>query len=128
MTTAFTMTKLVVADLEAASAFYTAVCGLAVVDRIEGPTFAEVIMRSSARGSATLILITYRGEAARAPGECVLVFETDDAAGFVDRAIAAGGRVTQPPQHLPEMGLTFAMVTDPEGHVVEALQRHPAAS
>jgi hypothetical protein len=34
----------------------------------------------------------------------------------------------QPPQALPDFGLSFAFVRDPEGHIVEALQRgRPAA-
>jgi predicted enzyme related to lactoylglutathione lyase len=46
----------------------------------------------------------------------------------VVRAVAAGGSIMQPPQALPDFGLTFAFVRDPEGHIVEALQRGKAAA
>ena len=130
--TAFTMTKLVVSDLEAAITFYGAVSGLAPAQRIEGAVdgrpITEVIMGSAAPAAATLVLFSYHGVPAPPPGECMLVFDTDDLEGFVARAVAAGGSIMQPPQVLPQFGLSFAFVRDPEGHIVEALQRGTATA
>jgi predicted enzyme related to lactoylglutathione lyase len=58
----------------------------------------------------------------------VLVFETDDVDAFVGRAVAAGGSVQQPTTNLPDFGLSFAFVTDPEGHVLEPLCRTAATA
>ena len=122
MTSALIMTKLVVADLEAASAFYGAVCGVVSVQRIEDDSFAEIIMKAEP-GAGALVLITYKNQPAPVAGECVLVFETGDVAQFVERAVAAGGSVTQPATRIAALNLTYALVKDPEGHIVEAINR-----
>jgi len=130
--TALTMTKLVVGDLEPAIAFYGAVCRLKPMQRIDGAVdgrpITEVIMGSAASAAAVLVLFSYHGAPAPQPGECMLVFDTDDIEGFVARAVEAGGTIMQPPQALPQFGLSFALVRDPEGHIVEALQRGAPAA
>lgn len=122
------MTKLVVGDLDRAKAFYEAVCGVREVRRIKGAVagrpITELIMEAQAPGGATLVLFCYHGQPAPAAGECMLVFETDDVDAFVARAEAAGGSVMQAKQALPDFGLDFAFVRDPEGHVLEPLRRY----
>jgi lactoylglutathione lyase len=124
--TTFTMTKLIVGDLERAKAFYGAVCGLTEARRIKGAVdgrpITELIMEGKAPG-ATLVLFSFHDTPQPQTGECMLVFDTDDIAGFMARAEAAGGTVMQPVQALPDFGLSFGFVRDPEGHVVEAIQR-----
>jgi predicted enzyme related to lactoylglutathione lyase len=126
--TTFAMTKLVVGDVERAKAFYGAVCGLKEARRVEGAfgsgRITELIMEGEAPAAATLVLFTYHGQPAPAAGECMLVFETPDIEAFVARAVEAGGSVMQPVQALPDFGLSFGFVRDPEGHIVEAIQRH----
>ena len=130
--TTFAMTKLVVGDVEQAKAFYGAVCGLTEARRVEGQFGAgritELIMEGASPAAATLVLFTYHGQPAPAAGECMLVFETEDIEAFVRRAVEAGGSVMQPVQALPDFGLSFGFVRDPEGHVVEAIQRHAPAT
>jgi len=125
--TILSMTKLVVADLEKAKAFYEAVCGVREVRRIDGAVggrpITELIMASDAPGGATLVLFREHDTPAPPPGSCVLVFETDDVDAFVARAVQAGGSVMQPTRSLPELDLSFAFVRDPEGHVLEPLRR-----
>ncbi len=131
MAETFAITKLVVGDLEASKAFYGRLCGLTEAQRIEGEAegrrMTEIIMAGESRSAATLVLITYHGQPRPAPGECVLVFETGDLDAFVARAAEAGGSVTQPPRRLPEFGLSYAFVQDPEGHTIEGLQRGVSA-
>jgi lactoylglutathione lyase len=122
MTMTFAMTKLVVADLEGAAAFYTRVCELQPVDRIAGDGFAEIILHAAGSASAMLVLLETKGTPPPTPGECMLVFETDDLARFVERAVGAGATIVHPPRAAPELGLAYAIVTDPEGHAVEAIQ------
>lgn len=126
--TTLAMTKLFVADLEAAKTFYEAVCGVRETQRIngvvDGGPITELIMESAAPGGATLVLLHYHEVPAPPPGACVLVFDTDDVDAFVTRAERAGGSVTQQTTRLPEFGLSYAMVRDPEGHILEPLHRH----
>jgi len=125
--TILAMTKLVVADLERAKRFYEAVCGVREVRRIKGAVagrpITELIMASEAPGGATLVLFHEHDTPAPPPGACVLVFETEDVDAFVARAEKAGGSVKQPTQSLPDLGVSFAFVLDPEGHVLEPLRR-----
>lgn len=125
--TVLAMTKLIVADVEKAKAFYEPVCGVREVRRINAGSGAsaitELIMAADKPGGATLVLFQSHGGPPPAPGSCVLVFETDDVDAFVERAVAAGGAVQTPVTRLPEMGLSYAYVRDPEGHILEPLCR-----
>jgi predicted enzyme related to lactoylglutathione lyase len=130
--TILAMTKLVVGDVEASKVFYEAVCGVREVRRIRGALggrpITELIMEAASPGGATLVLFQEHDAPAPAPGSCVLVFETDDVDAFVARAVAAGGAVQQPTTNLPDFGLSFAFVRDPEGHMLEPLCRSVAAA
>ena len=129
--TILAMTKLVVAVVEKAKAFYEAVVGVREVRRIQGAVggkaITELIMEAEKPGGATLVLFHEHDTPAPTPGSCVLVFETDDVDAFVGRAVAAGGAVRQPTTHLPDFGLSYAFVKDPEGHILEPLCRKAAA-
>ena len=123
--TTLMMTKLVVADLDRAKAFYETVCGVREVRRVDAGTMTELIMASDETGGATLVLYSERSRPAPAPGECILVVATDDVEAFVARAVAAGGEVTQPATALGDPPtLTYALLKDPEGHIIEPLKRH----
>lgn len=126
--TTLSMTKLVVADLERAKTFYEFVCGVRETRRIKGVVdggpITELIMEAHAPGGATLVLFHYHDVPPPAPGGCILVFNTDDVDAFVARAEQAGGSVMQPTTRLPEFGLTYALVRDGEGHILEPLHHH----
>jgi predicted enzyme related to lactoylglutathione lyase len=124
---AFTFTKLIVGDLERSAAFYRDVCGLTEVNRIDaesdGRSLTEIILTGNPAGPATLVLITYHGEAISPRGDSILGFYTADIDAFLERLVAAGGSVTTPVKDLPEAGLKCAIATDNEGHIIEPLQR-----
>ena len=130
--TILAMTKLVVGDVDKAKAFYEAVVGVREVRRIQGKVggraITELIMEAEKPGGATLVLFQEHDTPAPTPGSCVLVFETDDVDAFVDRAVAAGGAVQQPTTKLPDFGLSYAFVKDPEGHILEPLCRQAATA
>jgi lactoylglutathione lyase len=121
--TFFAMTKIVVTDLDRCEAFYRSVCGFDHVERISGKDFVESIMRPSSEATGAALVLFADGSTPP-PGEAVLVFETEDVVALVARALAAGGEITHPPQHLSELGIIFAMLRDPEGHTLEAISRH----
>jgi len=121
--TIFAMTKIVVTDLEQSEAFYRAVTGFNQFERISGEGFAEVIMRPAGIQVGGALVLFFDGTKP-APGEAVLVFEVEDVAAFAAKVMAAGGETTHAPQTVAELGLTFAMFRDPEGHTIEAIARH----
>ncbi len=125
---AFTFTKLIVGDVDKSAAFYRDVCGLTEVNRIsatgdDGRALTEIILTATPPGGATLILITYHGEPVSPAGDSILGFYTADIDAFLERLTTAGGKITSPVKSLPEHGLSFAMATDNEGHIIEALHR-----
>jgi uncharacterized protein len=46
----------------------------------------------------------------------------EDIAASLDQAVELGGRVVQPAQTVP--GVSFALIADPQGHVVGLAQQH----
>ena len=124
---AFAFTKLVVGDLQGSAKFYAEVCGLKEQRRIGavvgGRTITEIILGGDPPSPATLILFAYHDSARPPEGDSILGFETSDLEAFVTRALAAGGSVVQNIQSLPELSLRFAFLKDPEGHLIEAIQR-----
>jgi predicted enzyme related to lactoylglutathione lyase len=127
MAESYGLTKLVVGDLEASIRFYGDVCGLREFRRIEaevhGSPISESVMGWDPAAPAAIMLFQFHGRAAPTPGECFLVFYTDDIQAFAERVVRAGGAVTTPPTPLP--GMSFALFRDPEGHELEAIQRTP---
>ena len=50
-------------------------------------------------------------------GYVTIYVEVDDPQAYLDKAVAAGGKVIVPVTVIPEM-VTFAQFADPEGHVI----------
>jgi predicted enzyme related to lactoylglutathione lyase len=42
----------------------------------------------------------------------------DDPQKYLDRAEQLGGKTVMPPSEIPGAGITLAMLTDPEGHLI----------
>ena len=124
---AFAFTKLVVGDLQRSAKFYEEVCGLTEQRRIGavvgGRTITEIILAGVPPGPAGFILFSYHDSTTPPEGDSIIGFETDDLEAFVARTLGAGGSVVQNIQSLPELSLRFAFLTDPEGHLIEAIQR-----
>lgn len=120
-------TKLVVRDVDAAERFYTTI-GLKVVRRNVGGE-AEVAQKQcwfSATGDANahLLILSQFLELPPPrepvyPGEAWLAFNVSDVEAACDLVEKAGGRVVRPGQDRPEHGVRAAVVSDPEGHVLE---------
>jgi catechol 2,3-dioxygenase-like lactoylglutathione lyase family enzyme len=120
-------TKLIVGDLERSAAFYREVCGLTeerrVSETIGGRAMCEIILASPAPDAARLVLFAFLDAPKPAGGEVILVFVTTDAQAFVERAARAGGSVMHPLETMPQHAAKVAFVRDPEGHLIEVLQR-----
>ena len=121
----FGFTKLLVDDLEEAARFYTNVCGLRelarVESRIEGRPIREIMYHPTTDGGATFVLLQFMDK----PGtgsDVILGFQTEDLTSFVERALAAGGTLADPIKSLPEHGVKVAFVRDVEGHLLEVVE------
>ncbi|PRX99741.1 VOC family protein [Allonocardiopsis opalescens] len=124
----FRFTKIVVDDLDAQAAFYSAVLGQVVGHRFGGGegdgVFEEVVM-GPARGDdgPSLLLVRYPRRRTPRPGEAVLGFAVADVDETVRAAEAAGGVVRAEPRFLPQVAMRVARVEDPEGHLLEIVQQ-----
>ena len=129
MSTTITATKLVVRDVAATERFYVAL-GLKVVSRNVGGE-AEVRQQQSwlsATGDASshlLILSRFLELAPPArrdyPGEAWLAVNVADVDAMLATVEKSGGRILRPGQDRPEHGVRAAVVSDPEGHIIEVV-------
>ncbi len=124
----FVFTKLVVADLDRAARFYEAVCGLEPQARIAGSVggrpITEIVYQPTYKGGASLVLLAYDDAPGPASGEIIVGIASSDAEAFVTRAVAAGGRVVEAVRDAPAHSLEVGFVADPEGHLIEVIQRY----
>jgi predicted enzyme related to lactoylglutathione lyase len=124
----FAFTKLVVGDLDRCAAFYEAVAGVKPQARVQGNVagrpITEVIYEPTNNGGASLVLMAYDDTPTPASGEIVVGFSSPDAQAFVDRALAAGGTVVEALRDAPAHSLKVAFVADPEGHLIEVIERY----
>ena len=122
----FGFTKLIVADLDKAAAFYKSVCGLTeqarVEDKLGGRAIVEIIFAPAYQGGASFVLLTYPDTPKPASGEVILGFATPDVDAFVGRVVAGGGAVVDEAVSRPDHGVRVAIVKDPEGHLIEVVQ------
>jgi predicted enzyme related to lactoylglutathione lyase len=122
----FGFTKLLVDDLEKVAQFYKAVCGLTELYRVEseiaGRGIREILFNATGVGAATFVLLKFEGAPKPTNDEVILGFVTPDVAAFVDRAVAAGGRIVQEIREQPEHGVKVGFVTDVEGHLIEVVE------
>jgi len=124
----FTFTKLVVDDLEKMAAFYGQVFELDQISRIQdaiGPDAIDQIILGTA-GELTpgaLILLRYLDERRPPSGEVILGFTTRDLPALQGRVRAAGGGVHCDIRDFPDMKVRVAFATDPEGHLIELVER-----
>ncbi len=51
-------------------------------------------------------------------GGLTFYVEVDDPGAYLKKAEQLGGAIVLPPTEIPNFGITFAIFTDPEGHVV----------
>lgn len=127
MSIALIATKLVVRDLETSERFYQAM-GLKVVSRNVGGE-DEVrqeqcwLSTTGDRSTHILILTHFPGlpppPRPSYPGEVWLAFTVPDVDTMLTTMEESGGKVLRPPQDRPEHSVRAAVVTDPEGHIIE---------
>ncbi|GLV26428.1 VOC family protein [Sphingobium sp. Cam5-1] len=118
----FMFTKLCVADLDKAARFYTALCGLIEMNRVEaeitGHRVSEIVYQPTYAGGPLFILAHFPGRAPPASDEVILGFSAKDVDAFLKRAVEAGGRILEPLKESGD-GMAHAFVADPDGHRIQ---------
>jgi catechol 2,3-dioxygenase-like lactoylglutathione lyase family enzyme len=125
---------LAVADLAAATAWYVEAFGLEreLTLRIEEIELDIEMLRHPAYGYRIELLHrpdTAGGkpadpaQAALVAGYGHLAFDIGDLAAAYERLVALGARPVMAPRPAPEPGVRMAFVADPEGNLLELLQR-----
>lgn len=123
----FVFTKIVVDDLDAQAAFYTAVLGQVVKHRFIGGegerVFEEIVLGAESGDGPSLLLIHYASGGTPHSGEAVFGFAVTDVDATVRAALAAGGTVRSEPRSMPHVAMKVAELADPEGHLLEIVQQ-----
>lgn len=114
-----------VADLDRSADFYTRGLGLQEKGKYDLGHMHEVLVGSD--GDATSILLIKYTSRSEAPdigtGYEKIVLLCDDVAGAYERALAEGGTSEMEPRTIEAMGITVAMVRDPDGYKVELVEQ-----
>jgi predicted enzyme related to lactoylglutathione lyase len=124
----FAFTKLVVGDLDRCAAFYEKVCEVRPQARIDaavgGRALTEIVYEPTTKGGSSLVLLAYGDQPKPAFGETIIGFASPDAEAFMARAVEAGGATVEALQDAPTMRLKVGFVSDPEGHLIEVIERY----
>ncbi len=116
-----------VTDLEASIAFYTSL-GLECTSRTEIPQAHEAIFEH-ARGHGGKVQLAQQKEPAEpfdlGTGFWKLYVNTPDAAGTFQKALDARATSESEPERLDRWPVTVGFVRDPDGYLVELVERHP---
>jgi lactoylglutathione lyase len=112
-------------DIEAAERFYTEVIGLKVQTRTEIDDVHEIVVAADEGGGRLQLAERYNGGQPIDHGNALwkIYFNVDDCQATYDKAIAAGCEGTFPPQRLDRWPVVAAFFIDPDGYLVELLQR-----
>lgn len=127
----FGFSKLLVADLEKAAAFYSEVFGLAEMVRVDsdimGRPISEIMYFPTAEGAATFVLLAFQDVQTPSNNEVIIGFQTPDLDATLKNVESAGGKVVDPIRVMPEHGIKVAFATDLEGHLIEIVELLPGA-
>jgi catechol 2,3-dioxygenase-like lactoylglutathione lyase family enzyme len=116
-----------VTDLERSVAFYGAL-GVPVASRTEIPhAFEAVLAHPGGAGSRLQLAEQKEQDPTLDRGDAFwkLYVNTPDIAATWEAALAAGASPESPPQRLDRWPVTVAFARDPDGYLVELVERHP---
>ena len=114
-----------VSDLDRSAEFYTRGLGLQEKGKYDLGHMLEVLVGSE--GDAVSILLIKYTDRSEAPdigtGYEKIVLVCDDVAAAHAQALAEGGTSELEPRTIEAMGLTVAMVRDPDGYLIELVRQ-----
>ncbi len=119
-------TKLIVEDIERASEFYQAVCGLVEdgrgEDKIAGRPIREIYFKREPVGNGSFTLTKFLDAPRPRSQAMILGFMVEDIEAFMQGAVNAGAEVVEAITMRPEYGVKVAFVNDPEGNLIEVAE------
>jgi lactoylglutathione lyase len=114
-----------VSDLDRSAEFYTRGLGLQEKGKYDLGHMHEVLVGTD--GGAVSILLIKHTARTGAPeigtGYEKIVLTCSDVAASYERALAQGGTSELEPRTVEAMGLTVAMVRDPDGYLIELVRQ-----
>lgn len=116
-------------NVAATAKFYQAAFGLQEVNRIQTPTFLEIMLNfgdsvDAAKKSANAqVVIMQRAADDTKDAMPHLIFGVTDMATTVAAVKAAGGKMDGEPAEYGKTGIIIGMFTDPAGNHVELIQQ-----
>ena len=115
-----------VADLDRSVAFYEAL-GLTCTSRTEIPPAFEAIVETPGHGGQLQLARQKDQVLPLDLGDAFwkLYVNTHDVGAGFEAALAAGATVQSAPERLDRWPVTVAFVRDPDGYLVELVERHP---
>ena len=117
-----------VADLERSTRYYEQVLGMTKIRTFEVEYMDEVMLAHEGRNAVVLMHYTDGSARNYRDNPVKLVFYVIDPGAIAAKVAAAGCEVTHPPAANPNLGgAQICMAKDPDGYVIELIQR-PAAS
>jgi lactoylglutathione lyase len=112
-------------DLDRSVEFYTNALGLEEKTKIDLGELHEVLVGGS--DDRTSILLVKHADRTDVPvpgtGFEKIVLMTDDVEAVYERATEQGGESVKAPRHLEQLGITVALVRDPDGYLLELIQQ-----
>ena len=113
-----------VTELERSERFYTQALGMQTIRRVTLPHLDELILTHEGRTAVVLVKHTDGLERSVTDLPIRLVFYVTDPAAVAARVKGAGGVVTAEPVLHPEFdNATIGFAKDPDGYVIELIQR-----
>ncbi|MFO0612020.1 MAG: lactoylglutathione lyase [Polyangiaceae bacterium] len=121
-------TMLRVKDLDASLKFYTEICGMQLLRQKEYPDgkFTLAFVGYGPEDSHSVIELTYNwGKDDYVLGDQFghVALGVEDIAAFVEKARAAGAKVTREPGPMKHGTTVIAFIEDPNGYKIELIQR-----
>lgn len=119
--------KLICRDEEAMAAYYSAVYGLEIVQRVQGESdgepFREVILAPGGDWTkGSLVMFNFTKRQAPRDQQVILGFTVENLDDVVQRIKAHNGKLRGPIREMPEHGVRVVFSFDPEGALCENVQ------
>ncbi len=123
--TLLSLTALRVAELERSAEFYIRGCGFVHDRDLDTPHFRAAIVRAGASGLELVLPTGTDAETSHEHGNMFvkIVLNTDDVVGRMVDACNHGGVEETPATKLEAYGMVIGTVRDPDGYLVEFVQR-----
>ncbi|HEY7639460.1 MAG TPA: VOC family protein [Steroidobacteraceae bacterium] len=122
-------TSYYVLDQKRALDFYVGLLGMSERQRITPSAgVTEIVLGFDQDPTTPGILLMHRADRATpyqiGDGFSRTIIRVSDVAGMVQRLTQAGVAIVRPPTEVANLKLTYAMVRDPDGYLIEFIQTH----